>query len=138
MFSRFGACQKIDFSLQQNWFLYNSKHFHRIKIDTIWILLYFIKLDKNKAQARTFIPRYSKTVDLTKLAHGRTHSLCNVHLNVLFDFNCIVLKIKETVTRKTKSRNICELPHYRCKMLSPQKSIFATWSFFMKKMRWNN
>ena len=71
MFSRLGNCQKFDF------FFYKKAGFSVImklsakKIDVVQILVYTIKLDENKALAKSFIPRNSKTLNVEKLL--KTH-----------------------------------------------------------------
>ena len=71
MFSRLGTCQKFNF------FFYKKAGFSVIvslsakKIDVVQILVYTIKPDENKALAKSFIPRNSKTLNVEKLL--KTH-----------------------------------------------------------------
>ena len=71
MFSRLGTCQKFNF------FFYKKAGFSVIvslsakKIDVVQILVHTIKPDENKALAKSFIPRNSKTLNVEKLL--KTH-----------------------------------------------------------------
>ena len=60
---------------------FSAKYFHQIKNEALTNFA-FIKL--HKALARTFIPRYFKTLNSIKLADGKNNSLWKVNLDLVF------------------------------------------------------